>query len=261
MGKKWLVSFSAPKTKEMVITKRTVSRDHPDLVINNQTIERVTNHKHLGLILSSDLTWGDHVLEIAKKGRKLLNFLYPLKMYVDRRTLEQAYISFIRPIFEYGDVVWDSTKTDDHTYDMLEKINADAARLVSGPTARCHLDKLYEENKWETLSHRRKNHRLTVFYKMVYGLVPEYLLNLMPSRIESRTRHNLRNKNEYDSPFCRINAHKYSFLPSTIRDWNDLDNKLKESPSIESFKKALSRFKEKPPPPLLLWSKTDQCYP
>jgi hypothetical protein len=125
---KWLVTFSAPKTKEMVVSKRTRARNHPDLKISNQVIERVTNHKHLGLTLSADLTWSEHVKEITKKASKLLNYLNPLKMYLDRRTLEQAYTSFIRPILEYGDVVWDTTKPDDHTLDSLESVNANAAR-------------------------------------------------------------------------------------------------------------------------------------
>jgi hypothetical protein len=149
---------------------------------------------------------------------------------------------------EYGDVVWDNTKPDDHSLDILEKVNANAARLVCGATARCHLDRLYEENKWETLNSRRKKHRLTVFYKMVYRLVPDYMLNLLPTKVGNRTVHNLRNSSNFDIPYCRINAHKYSFLPSTINDWNLLGKKIKESPSVESFKKALTKYKDKPPP-------------
>ena len=87
-----------------------MGRDHPYLYLNDQTITRVDSHKHLGLTLSSKLTWTEHIDEISNKARKLLNYLSPLKLKLDRKTLEQAYISFIRPILEYGDVVWDNTK-------------------------------------------------------------------------------------------------------------------------------------------------------
>jgi hypothetical protein len=123
----------------------------------------------------------------------------------------------------------------------------DAARLICGATAKCHLTPLYEETKLEKLSVRRKNHRLTIFYKMVYGLAPPYLMNLLPDKVHQQSRHNLRNRNDFTTPITRINAHKYSFLPSTIRDWNTLDLKIKESPSINSFKTALRKHKDKPP--------------
>ena len=46
--------------------------------------------------------------------------------------LETIYISFIRPIFEYGDVVWDNcTQQEKHD---IEKIQIEAARMVTGST-------------------------------------------------------------------------------------------------------------------------------
>jgi hypothetical protein len=74
------------------------------------------------------------------------------------------------------------------------------------------------------------------------------LTNLLPNRAQDRTRYNLRNKNNLDIPFCRVNCHTFSFLPTTLQDWNNLDIKIQESPSINAFKSALRKKKEKPPP-------------
>jgi hypothetical protein len=169
-------------------------------------------------------------------------------MKLDRKSLETCYFSFIRPILEYGDVVWDITKENDHTLDPIEKTNANAARLVCGATARCNTSKLYEENKWEYMSDRRRNHRLTMFYKMVYKLAPPLLTYLLPATIEHRTHHNLRNKSNIDTPHARLDSHKYSFLPSTIKNWNELPTEIKESKSVNSFKHALLKKKDRPPP-------------
>jgi hypothetical protein len=231
----------------MIISKKKLPIIHPDLTFQNQTIDRVKSHKHLGLVLSSDLTWTEHINLISAKATRLLNYMTPLKMKLDRLTLQRAYFSFIRPIIEYGDVVWDIAKTDDTTLDKLEKINANAARLVCGATARCHRANLYEENKWEYLTDRRRNHRLTVYYKMTYGLAPAFLLHILPPKVADRTSHNLRNKNDTQTPSSRINAHKYSFLPATIKDWNILPTPTKESKSINAFKHALTKRKERPP--------------
>jgi hypothetical protein len=251
----WLVTFSPPKTEEMIITTKTTKRVDPALTLNGTEIIKVESHKHLGLILASDLSWSEHVKSISTKANRVLNYLLPLKMKLDRKSLQTAYFSFIRPILEYGDVIWDTSKENDHTLDMLESINLNAARLVTGATARCNTAKLYEEIGWESLKDRRKKHRLIMLYKMVYQLAPQTLLDLLPNKVESRVRRNLRNKDDIDIPFARLDSHKYSFLPSTIRDWNELSKKSRESTSVNCFKQSLGK-KRKPPPPLLLhWKK------
>lgn len=105
-AEKWLVTFSPPKTEQMLITNKP-PRTHPPLTLNNLTITTVKHHKHLGLHLSCNLTWKKHAEKIAKKANKCLGILRPLKFTLDRASLETLYKSFIRPILEYADVVWD----------------------------------------------------------------------------------------------------------------------------------------------------------
>jgi hypothetical protein len=47
---------------------------------------------------------------------------------LDRKTLETIYITFIRPLLEYVDVVWD-TKTQ-ILINKLENVQVEAARIV-----------------------------------------------------------------------------------------------------------------------------------
>ena len=99
-----------------------------------------------------------------------------------------------------------------------------------------------------------------MFYKMVYQSTPPLLYNLLPCKVEKRTHHNLRNKGNIDTPRARIDAHKYSFLPSTIKDWNQLDLKIKEAPSVNAFKRAITKFKEPPPPHYYLGKRRNNAH-
>ena len=82
------------------------------------------------------------------------------------------YFSFIRPVLEYADVVWDKC-TQEQTND-LEKIQIEARRIVSVATELVALERLYGESGWLKLSGRRRLHKLHLFHKMENGLAPDY---------------------------------------------------------------------------------------
>ena len=86
-----------------------------------------------------------------------------LKFTLDRKSLETIYFSFIRPLLEYADVVWDNCTQ--YEVDELEKIYIEAARIVTGATKLVSIDSLYTETGWETLASRRLNHKLLLFFK------------------------------------------------------------------------------------------------
>jgi hypothetical protein len=68
----------------------------------------VNTHCHLGLDLQSNCKWGDYVSKIYKKACDRLKILRMLKYQVDRNVLINLYLSFIRPMLEYGNVIWDN---------------------------------------------------------------------------------------------------------------------------------------------------------
>ena len=84
-----------------------------------------------------------------------------LKFLLDRKSLDIIYISFIRPILEYADVVCSNLKK--YQGYELEKIQIEAARIVTGATKLVSHDNLYRETYWETLNSRRKQHKLTLY--------------------------------------------------------------------------------------------------
>ena len=53
-----------------------------------------------------------------------------LKFELDRNTLETIYLSLIRPILEYADIVWDNCSM----HEDLDKSQDEAARIVNEAT-------------------------------------------------------------------------------------------------------------------------------
>ena len=87
-------------------------------------------HKHLGLFLSNDGTWHEHIDYITSKAWQRVNIMRKLKFLLDRESLQIIYTSFIRPILEYSDIVWDNITQ--YEVIALQTIQNEAARIVTG---------------------------------------------------------------------------------------------------------------------------------
>ena len=86
-------------------------------------------------------------------------------------------------------------------------------------------------------------------YKILNGLTPQYLQSLIPQLVQNISRYQLRNMNNFNVPPARTATYANSFLPSTLRDWNSLDLKVRDSPSLNSFKRQLNQTRNKNPYP------------
>ena len=73
-------------------------------------------------------------------------------------------LSFIRPVLEHADVIWNNCMQ--YESNELEKIQNEAARIVTGTTKLVSINSLLSETGWETLSSRRNKHKLTLLYKI-----------------------------------------------------------------------------------------------
>jgi len=111
------------------------------------------------------------------------------KFTLDRKSLEGFYFSFIRPILEYADVVWENLAQSEK--DDLEKIQLEAAIIICGATKLVSTNKLYSETGLEPLSIRRRTHRLILFHKMYHALAPRYLFSLTHNQVGNITSFNL----------------------------------------------------------------------
>ena len=246
-AQKWLVKFNPAKSESLVISRKRIKPDHPSLFMSNIEIPSVTSHKHLGFFLSNDGSWDIHINKLIEKAWKRIGVMRYLKIRLDRRSLQTIYFSFIRPILEYGDVIWGNLSQG--LKDQLDKVQNEAARIVAGCTKLVSIADLIQESGWETLSERRRKHKLIHFYKMVNGLSPNYLNVLVPPTIGNSTTYNLRRPDNLRTIACRTSLYNSSFLPSVIYDWNSLPDEIKNAVSLSSFKYHLNL--DKPTPRLL----------
>ena len=189
---RWLVSFNPSKSESMILSRKHNKPFHPPLSMNQNLINNVNSHKHLGLTFSQDCSWHDHLELVKTKAWLRINIMRRLKFQLDRKSLQTIYISFIRPLLEYADVVWDNCTQQEAN--ELEKNQNEAARIVTGATKLASIQSLLSDTGWESLTSRREKHKLVLFYKMNNSLVPEYLSSLVPPTVGNISQYNLRNE-------------------------------------------------------------------
>ena len=79
------------------------------------------------------------------------------------------------------------------------------------------------------------------------GVSPHYLSSLILASVEDSTIYNLRNANNLRHTLTRTQLYYRSFLPSSIRAWNDLALEVRQSSSIQTFKYQLNKNLKRPP--------------
>lgn len=241
----WLVDFNPAKTLTLLVTRKNQPVFHPPLEMNDILITETSNHKHLGITFSSSCTWSEHINNIVEKAWGRLNLLRSLKFKVNRKALEKMYMAYVRPLLEYSDSVWDNCSSESKK--QLESVHNEAARIITGATKLCSIEKLLADLGWETLQDRRTKHKLVIFFKIINNLTPNYLAELLPPLVQERTVYNLRNANNIQSLHANTNLFFNSFFPSTIRAWNNLPDETREASTVAAFKYHLNRNRSAPP--------------
>ena len=165
---------------------------------------------------------------LIERTSKQLNILRKLKYRLKRDYLEKIYLVFIQPILEYASEVWDNCGQTN--CNSLEKIQIEAARIVTGLSIYASFDSIYKE----TLSTRRE-----VFYKIVNKEAP---YELVPPLVASNVNYNLRNSHNIHVPFNRLSVNQNSYFPCTIQTWNSLDCTIRNLPTFSSFKLKLQQI-------------------
>ena len=193
--KTWLVTINPTKTECMTFSAKRTKQQHPDLFYDGKKIHEVFHHIHLGVTLSSNLSWREHILNIYEKASKRLNVLKGIKYQVGRDTLRALYKSLVRSLMEYTDVVWNGCS--DTESDLLDSVQYEAGKIVTGAMKGTSRQRLMCELGWEELKTRRAIHKLTLYFKIVNNLTPQYLRDFLSPRVSERTHFSLRHSGNF----------------------------------------------------------------
>ena len=171
----WRVSFNALKTHFIIFSLKT-NRTQPliPIVLNNVEIKEVKKLVSLGVTLTNNLSWNEHILSLIDKSSKRMFILRSYRTILPRRALIQLYKTMILPLLEYGDILYNNTTQQ--ISQTLENIQRQAALICTGAYRHTKHNTLLSDLSWEPLANRRRFHQLILFYKIYHRIYPNYQL-------------------------------------------------------------------------------------
>ena len=246
----WKLEFNPSLSKQAIevlfSNKRTKTKLDP-LIFNGFLIKQLEETLHLGLKIDSNLDYKLHIEKKLAKSRSGLGLMRQLKKWVSHEVLVNIYVMYIRPNFDYADIIYHKAENINETFykdnsnlqmKQIEQIQYEAARISTGAWKGTSREKLYKNLGWESLNERRVMRKLLVIYETIDTKFPNYLYKTIENQmIDPSSRY-------FDTKclepiYCNKPVYKLSFFPSTIRDWNRLDRVVKEARSKTIFKKRI----------------------
>ena len=136
-----------------------------DLKLNDEIIPRKQSHRHLGILLDEKLSFTPHVRELVQKTQELINPLKLVSRHLNSSHLEVLFKSFVLPHIDYCDIIYQSANTG--ALQHLEKLQYQAALLITGAYRGSNSVKVLNSLKWPKLSTRRNLHMTTFTFKVI----------------------------------------------------------------------------------------------
>ena len=237
------MSFNPDPSKqaqEVIFSCKLQKSDYPPLHFNNIEVTQSTIQQHLGMLLDVKLDFQGHLKNIYSKVNKIIGLLGKLHNTLHRLPLLTICKSFIRPQFEYGDVIYDQTAS---FHQKIESVQYNSALAITGAIRGTSKEKLYHELGLETLEKRRWYRKLCCFFKIFRNQSPECLFSIIPTSVRPYNTINANNIPQFKVKHNFFqNFFQNLFFHDVVIEWNKLDQNIRNSENLFIFKKKLLKF-------------------
>ena len=198
------LNLNAKKCQAFEVKFRNTTPHQADLSIGSDKLKYVGKAKILGLWIQSDLKWQTQVDVMIKKANNQLFMLRSLERFgFDQDELSTGYMSYVRPVVEYADVVWHSGQSGD-----IERIQRRACRTILGHRFTTYSESIKRYNLIK-LSDMRVDHCLSFAKGLEDNPWTRHLIP--PTRIAVHG-YNLQNANDLTQPMTKTKIYKQSLV-------------------------------------------------
>jgi hypothetical protein len=235
------MKLNADKCKVLKIKHRSKEEIAYDFSLmfdgNNCTnLENVSEMKDLGVIVDSELSFGNHIYDKINKAYQMLGIIKRNFCNINKEVFMLLYKGLVRSQLEYANSVWNPYKVS--LIRDLEKVQKRATKIVGVCKKLPYGERLRLLNL-PTLRFRRIRGDMIEVYKIVTGNYDARVSPVLPRNLDSRTRGN---SYKFLHVRAKYDIRKFNFCSRIVNYWNSLPDAVVNSVSLNSFKNSLDKF-------------------
>ena len=230
----WSTSWGM-KLNESKCTVLRIGLNNPneEYVLNNTTLATVTKQNDLGVIVSSDLKWENHVVKVTKKANSFVFLVQQAFKDHSAKMILHLYKSFIRPKLEYAFVVWNPYFVKD--IELLERVQR---RITKIPPELKNLPYTERLARLNLTSLRERRHRgdLIETFKITSGYYQCNISNIYhKSQNQNLRGHSQKLEKEKAAKLPRKNF----IVNRIVYSWNSLREESVSATNTNVFKNRI----------------------
>ena len=170
-----------------------------------------------------------------KKANRILAIIKRSFTFLNRNIFRKLYKALVRPIVEYGNVVWATSFVGDRK--KIEGVQRRATKLVRELRDLPYQERIKNLNL-PSLSFRRKRGDMITLYKMINGLMKTEGIIQIPERRHQTRGHHLRLVKQHAVKRVRRNH----LTIRSLDTWNNLPEQVVTSRNLNLFKRNLDKI-------------------
>ena len=238
----WLTAnklyLNVNKTKYMIINNRGRPPDL-NLTIGNSTIERCTEHKFLGVYIDERLTFGTHTNKISNRIARGIGVLRRMKHIVPNNVLRQLFYAFIYSNYTYAITTYGSAYQNQ--LQRLTNLTNKAIKIITNVN-RITPDVCKREQIFDFQLSYRYFCSIKMFQIIQLNLHEYFAEKLSSQQITHNHTTRASTSQNLTTPHYRYNKCQKSFLYQGIKIWNEIPTTIRNSETLQVFKKNLKKF-------------------
>ena len=136
------------QAQKVIFSRKKTASLYPVVYFDNKPVESSQIHKHLEMILDSNLSYEHHIKSILNKVNKTIGLLRKFQFILSRHSLITIYKTFIRPHLDYGDVIY-YRAFNESFHQRLKSIQYNVAIAITGTIRGTSSEKFLQELELE----------------------------------------------------------------------------------------------------------------
>ena len=237
------IQHNIPNTdKNLLLELPFVAYEQYYTTPNGNILEPAYQVKDLGVLITPNVSWTEHIRSIVKKATKAASWCLSVFRYRDHNTMLTLYKSLLRSHLEYCCPLWNPHNSQ-ADIKLLEGVQRSFTAKIAGYGDLNYWDRI-ASLRLMSLQRRRERYIIIYMWKILHGM--------SPNSINVQWHHNDRLGIRAILPTMpsnrsRISAFDNSIIVTGPRLWNLIPTECTFAPTLQAFKSSLQQYLERIP--------------